>query len=193
MILMYDSVNYSEVPRNPHAVAYYVDGHYGVRTHEEMVSEFPHARLLSISVTGGTVAECYDIESGDYSPDQAPELVRNAWDHGISRPCLYANLSTMPRVIEAIRPLIVTAGDRKRVRLWAAYYNGHPDIPHGYDGHQFTDRALGRNLDESILLDDFFQPWAKIAAERTSALTASAPATARVSFDGTQWQIAAIA
>jgi hypothetical protein len=56
---------------------------------------------------------------------------------------------------------------RAAVRLWSAHYGQGKHIcgpgtcgltRHACDGTQWTDSALGRNLDESILLSNFFSP-----------------------------------
>lgn len=155
MFTMYDSVTIDEIPAEPHAVAAYINGKYQnlAAAHER----FPHARILSISVQGlDTVADCYDIENGDYHPDQAADLYDVAHKAGVWRPCFYADLSNMPAVKESLRKVDgLTNAD---IRLWVAYYDNVANIPPGYDAHQFTCKALGRNLDESLCDSTFFQP-----------------------------------
>lgn len=159
MFTMYDSVDLSQIPAEPHAVAAYINGEYA--NYEEAKKRFPHARILRISVTGDVVADAYDIEKGDYTPDRVPTLYKLALDGGVWRPCFYAQLSgVMPHVKAALNSVVQA---RKDVRLWVAYYNEGSDLPSGYDAHQFTSSALGRNLDESICDSDFFQP-VKVAA-----------------------------
>lgn len=154
MFTMYDDTNLGLIPNAPHAVAAYVNGRFA--NVDEARRRFPHARILGISVGGIVAADCYDIERGDYTPAQVPELYKAALDGGIWRPCFYAQLSgVMPAVRDELRPIIK---DRADVRLWVAYYNGQADLPAAYDAHQFTDRALGRSLDESICNDQFFKP-----------------------------------
>ena len=63
-------------------------------------------------------------------------------------------------------PVLRASGiDRAAVRLWSAHYTGSPHIcgPRScratsidMDGTQWTNAALGRNLDESLLAADFF-------------------------------------
>lgn len=157
MFIMYDDTNLDLIPNGPHAVAAYVNGQYA--NYDEAKRRFPHARILGISVTGDVAADCYDVEAGDYTADDVPRLYKIAQEHGIWRPCFYAQLSgVMPAVKEKLNTVVAA---RKDVRLWVAYYNGTTDLPVGYDAHQFTDRALGRSLDESICADDFFKPLGK--------------------------------
>ena len=155
MFTMYDSVTEDVIPKEPHAVAAYINGQYA--NFEKCRKMFPHARILTISVNGlDVIADAYDIEKGDYQPDETARLYQTAKAHGIWRPCFYAQLDgTMPAVKADLNKIVGL--QRADVRLWVAYYNGQPDLPPGYDAHQFTDRALGRNLDESICADTFFR------------------------------------
>lgn len=153
MFVMYDSVTLSEIPRDPHAVAAYVDGHFA--NYKEALVAFPHARLLGISTGSRVATDCYDIETGDYHPDEAGHLWHIAADMNVWKPCFYANLSTMP----AVKASLDAAGiSRNAYRLWVASWDDTTIIPEGYDAKQFTDRALGRNLDESVCRSDFFRP-----------------------------------
>ena len=179
--VMFDDVNYSLIPRDPHAVLYYINGRIGVRTEKEMRKEFPHARLLGISVTGDVPAEAYDIEQGDYTPSQAAGLYSTAKNHGIWRPCFYANMSTMPAVKASLNTIVKA---REDVRLLVAEYDDIPLIPPGYDGKQFTDNALGRSLDESILLTSFFPP-----AKPIPTVDRTMRAVVTVDPDGGNWTI----
>lgn len=154
MFIMYDSTTPEVIPANPHAVLAYINGEFA--NYEYCKEHFPHARILRMSVTGNVVADGYDIERSDYDPADVPGLYTKARDAGIWRPCFYAQLSgVMPAVKKELNTVVKT---RQDVRLMVAYYNGTPDLPTGYDSHQFTDKALGRNLDESICASDFFQP-----------------------------------
>lgn len=152
---MYDcaSADLAQIPEEPHAVASYINGDFA--NYDEALKRFPNARHLRISVTGMVVADAYDIEKGDYQPDDVPGLYSKARDAGVWRPCFYAQLDgVMPAVKKALNTVVKARSD---VRLWVAYYNETPDLPAGYDAHQFTETALGRVLDESICASDFFQ------------------------------------
>lgn len=150
-LVMYDSVDVGQIPVDAQAAAGYVGGHWP--TYAELCRRLPHAHVLSIAVTAEEDADCLDVETGDATPQQAPAWVRRQLHRGVWRPALYANLSTMPAVVHEL----AQAGlNRDQVRLWVAHYTGEPHIPTGYDACQWTDRALGRNLDESLLADAFF-------------------------------------
>ena len=148
---MYDSVDVSTVPLNAQAVAGYVGGSWP--TYLPLVQAFPKAKHLSIAIAASEDADCLDIETGDATPDEAPGWVRRQWARGVKRPCLYANLSTMPAVEAALAGI-----PRTRYRLWVAQYliPRRPHLPAGFDACQYDDQALGRNLDVSLLRSDFF-------------------------------------
>jgi hypothetical protein len=150
---MYDAVEVENIPNGPHAVAGYVNGNFV--TVPELRKRFPHARILEISVGGDVPAHCYDVERGDYHADECARLFKIAKEAGIWRPCFYADLSTMPAVKASLAEVVTS---QEEVRLWVAAWDGVSIVPHGYDAKQFTDKALGRSLDESILRDDFFGP-----------------------------------
>lgn len=159
MFFMYDSVDLDQIPAEPHAVAAYLNGHYA--NVDAAREKFPHARILTISVAGDVAADCYDVEQGDYTPEDVPRLYQIAHGQGVWRPCFYASLENgMQQVKEQLNRVVTERAD---IRLWVAYYNGVQDLPAGYDAHQFTDKALGRNLDESICADTFFKPAEKPA------------------------------
>jgi len=151
-VTMFDSVDVGEYPSNPEAVAGYVDGHWA--NYNELVRRFPNAHHVSIAVFPSDDAMALDIETGDATPSQAPAWVRRQHARGVHRPILYANLSTMPAVREAIVNDHIGVHE---VKLWVAHYNYQPHIPDGYDACQWTDKSKGKNLDESLCYHEFFE------------------------------------
>jgi len=157
-ITMYDDTSVSLIPAGAEAVAAYVDGRFA--NLNAVKQRFPKAKILTITVLGGT-ADAGDIETGDMTPKSGAAWAKRMMLAGHRRPVVYANRSTMPAVIAELRKLGIT---RAQVRLWVADYTGVPHFPTfqwgstttSADGCQFTDKALGRSLDESILRDDFF-------------------------------------
>lgn len=144
--IMYDSVDISTIPKSAVAVAGYVGGLYP--TFHLLAKAFPHAKRMSIAINSSEDADCLDIETGDATPADAPDWVRRQKRRGLAKPWLYSNLSTMPSVIAILREAGI---HREDVYLWVAHYDGVSSIPGGFDGHQFTDKALGRNLDASLM------------------------------------------
>ena len=160
-LTMYDSVDISQIPPNAQAVAGYTSGRWV--TYPHLVAAFPHAHVLSIAVNAAHDADCLDVETGDATPAQGAAWYQRQKTRGVTRPCLYASVSVMQA---DILPALSKAGiSRAAVRLWSAHYTGSAHIcgPStcrqlgiAADGTQWTDRALGRNLDESLLADSFF-------------------------------------
>lgn len=155
---MYDSVDVSTVPDNPPAVAGYVGGHWP--TYVPLVQKFPKAHHLSIAVNASERARCLDIESGDAVVTDAPDWLRHKYI-GPGKPVLYTSAGNADALIHACGAGGIARG---QFLLWSAHYGQGEHLcgPHtcGYpqaDGTQWTDAALGRNLDQSILNNDFFE------------------------------------
>jgi len=164
---MFDAVDLSQIPSGADAYAGYVDGAWP--TAPTLRARFPGAHILSIAVFPDDDADCLDIEQGDATPQQAPAWVRRQQARGISRPVLYCSASVVNQVLGNLAAAGIS---RSEVRLWSAHYTGtsghicgpgtcmyidpagRPVPP--CDGTQWTSRAFGRNLDESLLCDDFF-------------------------------------
>lgn len=162
---MFDSVTVSEIPANAEAVAGYVNGRWV--TFPELVKRYPHAQKISISVTAQDNARCLDVEPQDATNAQAADWVRRQWDRGVKRPILYTSVSNW-------KPLAETLGSAgikhrpwgKSYRRWSAHYTfkahrcGRSCGMPGWSkagATQWTDKALGRNLDESLCGRSFFR------------------------------------
>ena len=159
-ILMYDTITLETMPAAPEAVAGYVGGHWP--TYEPLVWKFPHAKHLSIAVNAGEDATCLDVERGDADPVQAPAWVKRQQARGVVRPVVYCSVSTAATLLGGLASEGV---GREAIRLWTAHYTDKPHLctaacGGGFagtaDATQFTCRALGRNLDESVCSDAFF-------------------------------------
>lgn len=150
-ITMYDSITVAEIPKNAEAVAGYVGGNWP--TYNSLLKAFPKAHHVSIAVNASEDAMCLDVENGDASPNEAPAWVHRQHERHVERPVIYANLSTMPAVKRALASSNVS---RSKVRLWCADWTYSPHIPVGYDACQYSDKALGRNLDVSLCQPGFF-------------------------------------
>lgn len=138
----YDSVTLSAIPSNAQAVGCYVGGWWP--TCDAAEKDFPHAQLVTIAISAsehtyqGKPVDCLDIEPGDATVSQA-----RGWDEaeirlGEPHPCDYDMESQQPQLHAAVAGLPVL--------FWDAAYDGDPSL-RGFDAHQWTDHALGRNLD----------------------------------------------
>ncbi len=165
-VVMYDTAWCNQFPPGAAAYAAYVDGGVGDQPNFDWtVRSFPGARHLPIALFPGHDAECLDVEAGAAGTADIPGWHARQQARGISRPVIYASVSTMDA---GVLPVLSAAGiARSSVRLWTAHYGqgehicgpgqgtcGALRIP--ADGTQWTDNALGRVLDQSLLLDDFF-------------------------------------
>jgi hypothetical protein len=159
---MYDAIHVSALPGGAAAYAGYIQGKWP--TFAALERRFPGSRthLLSIAVFASGDADCLDIENGDATIAQAPGWVKRQLAARPGRPCLYTSVSNVDALVTAL----TAAGlSRARVRLWSAHYGQGKHLcgpgtcgqtRHSCDGTQWTDSALGRSLDESVLLSSFF-------------------------------------
>lgn len=160
--IMYDSVTLSEIPRNAPAVAGYVGGRF--LTFPKLAAQFPNARHVSIAVASTQDADVLDIEPGNSRPDLAPGWFRRQKARGLKRtPVLYSSLSDAKNVVSAMSRAGIP---RNQYRLWTAHYTHKPHIcgpscgfgmPTTADATQWTDKALGRNLDQSLVRPSFWR------------------------------------
>jgi hypothetical protein len=161
---MYDSAQNNQFPAGAQAYAAYVNGAVSDQpNYAYIVSAFPNAYHLSISLFASADADTLDVEPGAASPSDVPAWYSRQQQRGIQRPCLYASVSTMA---SAILPELSRAGIAlSQVRLWSAHYGigqhicgpaSCNAISVEVDGTQWNNNALGRNLDESILQANFF-------------------------------------
>ncbi len=152
MITMFDSTTVEQIPGDAPAVAGYVGGFWP--DYGEDVKRWPHAKHLSIAINKGEDAECLDIEKGDATAADAPAWFHRQRDRGVDRPVFYASLSNMPVVEDELRRAGVS---RAEYRVWDAHYTYEPHVSPGSDATQWTDKAMGRNLDQSLCRDTFFE------------------------------------
>ena len=158
MITMYDSITVSQIPANAEAVAGYTSGHWP--TYNELVQKFPHAHVLSIAVGASHAARCLDVEPGDASNGQAPGWYMAHADRNQGKPVLYTSASNVNALVSTMTSARIF---RNQYYIWSAHYTFHEHICSpgacGYpaaDATQWTDKALGKNLDQSCCQDYFF-------------------------------------
>lgn len=163
-IAMFDSILNGQFPANPQAVAGYVDGGEGDQPNAAWLAQaFPQAHHLSIALFAANDADALDVESGASEPADIPGWHVRQQARGIARPVIYANAFTMDA---EVLPVLAAAGiARASTRLWSAHYTGEAHICSAsscgatltaMDGTQWTSAAMGRTLDQSLLLDNFF-------------------------------------
>lgn len=150
---MYDSVDLTQVPEHAQAVAGYVDGKWP--TFSEVKRRWPNVKHLSIAVSASADAECLDIETGDATVAEAVDWLVRQERRGVVCPVFYVERSRLPELVA----LLMRAGVASdRYRIWSAHYTDVPHIDRGAGATQWTDHALGLNLDESLCGPEFFSP-----------------------------------
>ena len=176
-ITMYDTIQNDQFPPGAPAYAAYVDGNLGDQpNYAYIVANFPKAQHLSVALFPGDNADALDVEPGGSNPSDVPGWYAAQRKRGIARPCVYASASTMNN---EILPILTGAGiARSAVRLWTAHYQAGVHIcgpgscgllSINADGTQWTPNAIvngvALDLDQSLLLDDFFTTDPNFTAE----------------------------
>src|ERR1700761_8372614 len=147
---MFDTAFNDQFPSGGAAYAGYVDGHVGNQpNHAHIVSAFPKAQHLAITLSASFNADALDVEPGAAAPSDIPGWYSRQVARGIERPVLYASASTMN---DEILPVLSQARiARAKTRLWSAHYGLGEHIcgPHSCgqlsidaDGTQWTSSAM---------------------------------------------------
>ena len=113
---MYDSTTAADIPPTAQLVAGYVDGDFVWSDADR--ARFP--KFITISVTGGQLADFWDCETGDLNAGLAAAVVQAYPGTGV-----YCNLSTAPQVVSAMH----WAGMDGQYVLWIADWTGEPHMP----------------------------------------------------------------
>lgn len=164
---MPDSIDVAALPSGYGQYLGYVDGRWP--TAYELRKRFPAARIIGLTVTGGTLgAQGCDIEAEDLTPvTGASWAALKLGRSPRSRPVLYASVAAMGEVLSELEGRSIW---RDQVRLLSAHYGfgehicgprtcGEINIT--MDGTQWTDqfRTLAGTVDMSVLQDGFFGSW----------------------------------
>lgn len=162
MIRMFDAITVGNIPKDAEAVAGYVGGRWP--TFGQLVRDWPNAKHLSIAVASYQDAMCLDVERGDATNESAKRWVKNqlAKKGRTNKPIVYTSVSNVRALLAALAQVGVKRSD---IKLWTAHYTFHEHLcgpecgfgmPTRADATQWTDKALGRSLDQSVCVDDFF-------------------------------------
>lgn len=151
MRLMYDAVDYTQIPRDTHAlVAGYADGRISRWPYAAWLA-FPNAQLVEITTdpNSGEYANVIDVETGDYTPAQA--VIKMQWlrARGI-QPTVYCTRTGQAEVIAACR-----AANVLLPHWWLAIPNGVPELLPGVVAVQFLWGSVrgGPLIDVSVVAD----------------------------------------
>ena len=156
--VMYDDVDLTLIPKDAQAVAGYVGGRWP--TFSKLRALFPGARkFVSIAVNASEDADILDIENGDATNVQAAVWFKR---QTARRPGFYTSVSNVAALVDTLSRAGIP---RSAYRLWTAHYTDTPHLcsstcyrgmPTTADATQYTDHALGRNLDASVVSPAFF-------------------------------------
>lgn len=159
---LYDDVDIALIPVDAQAVAGYVDGRWP--TYKSLVAKFPHAKYkLSIAVFSKDDAKVLDIEPGDATPAEAPAWVKREHARGNPTPIVYTSAAYGQALIDTLAKAGLVYG--KDYRWWSAHYTYKPHLCSSKCGFgikvvahatQWTDKAGGKSLDESVVSAHFF-------------------------------------
>jgi hypothetical protein len=152
-----DSVNALALPQKQDHAVYYADGHYA--NFEAVKARLPHSDYHGITVEGvrSTKIACVDCETGDVTPEAAIAWADWEVDHDSPLVIVYANYSTWTSYL--LGPL---AKHGKRIKRWVAAYDDSPEVPEGFDAHQWAGDVPGANgglVDKNVAVFDFFYHW----------------------------------
>jgi hypothetical protein len=154
IITQYDDVDLSLIPADAEAVAAYVGGSWP--DYSKAVADFPKARHKSIAVNVDEDADILDIESGDAVPADAPVWYKRQKARGLALPGFYSDASEMPSVVAELDAAGIEASEYV---LWVAHLSdAAPAYPFEQNAKavQWTFTALGRNLDQSACVEEFW-------------------------------------
>lgn len=163
MIVMFDSIQ-DNFPTHAVAVAGYDAGNWPT-VHFLWFKRYRARYKLDICIHVDEDGHALDIENGDADLDsRVADWVTRQIARGIHRPVLYISVS---RVDDLVQLLESHGIQRAEFKIWSAHYDSPlgahvcgPSTCHECrvpcDGTQWTSKALGRNLDESLVNPDFF-------------------------------------
>jgi hypothetical protein len=159
-LTMFDDINVDLLPAGADAYAGYVDGLFN--NFEQIQAKFPRAHLVKIAVFASDNADALDVETGDATIPEVYAWLTRQISRTVYRPIIYISGGLVDRLMVVMN---ANGFKRSQYRLWSAHYGlgRHicgPTACHvtetACDGTQFTDSALGKSLDESVLLGNFF-------------------------------------
>lgn len=151
---MYDDVNVSLLPPGTAVAGGYIGGTWPNAA--EIRRKFPRGKVIDIAVSASEDGDCLDVENGDATNVQAPGWFKRRECHTLTpKPWLYTSASNIAALVATMQRAGIA---RDRYFIWSAHYTYKQHICSpsacGYpkaDGTQWTDKALGRSLDQSLV------------------------------------------
>lgn len=148
----WDTITVATVPHGARYLAGYTSGFWPTFFQLVKLPWSPH--VTSIAISASHHAQCLDIEPGDATPAQAATwyfAVKN--DPGMrgslidGKPCEY---SSFWEFVNQVNPVLRRAGIADgAIWKWDANFTFRQHLDQGFACTQWSDKALGLNLDES--------------------------------------------
>lgn len=160
-ILWFDDTNVALLPAGYTAYAAYINGLFDNLA--AVKARFPKAEILSIDVNGSnTTANCLDIENGD-----ATNAIARTWVHAkiAAKAKLIVVYTSVSNVNALVAELTAAGIPRGAYKIWTAHYGAGAHIcgpatcglcSYAANATQFTDKAFGDSLDETLADGNFF-------------------------------------
>ena len=147
----YSSVTTSDIPASAPVVFAYADGEWSQV--EEVKRRCPHAKIVTIHCLTRYGADMYDFEPGCLPVAEAHTILLDVIKGGQKSPIGYASLDNMLTIRSEFEK---SGGNVNEVRWLPAHYTPTPELPEWAAGVQWSETALGRNLNEYLIRSDFF-------------------------------------
>lgn len=155
----YDDVTIGLIPPDAPVIIAYVDGRFA--NDKAARRAFPHATILTITVTGRPGARFCDCETGDLTPGGAARWAHDEL-HAGRKPGIYGAVSSWPAIMAQLRAFDIARPD---ILVWTAHLAGahicapntcaYPGFLWTANGTQWTFNSHERNLDESLVDQTF--------------------------------------
>lgn len=161
-LIMYDAIVAADIPKTALYAAGYVGGDWPTFANGSLAKQCPKATLLSIAVNATENAQCLDVETGDATIADVYTWLNRQHARGITRPVIYIQASNVDKLMLTMN---ANGFKRSQYRLWSAHYEQGNHIcgpstcketKTAVDGTQWTNASGGKNLDQSVLLANFF-------------------------------------
>src|SRR5580692_7338970 len=128
LLTCYDSVDAGSYPADTEVALAYVDGNYP--DFDAVKARFPDATVISITVEGAFDVRMCDVETGAMTYAQGAQWANRETAAG-RRPTIYCSLWNKDAIMADLH-------SPEDVDWFLPMWNGIPDVPPGYVGHQYA-------------------------------------------------------
>jgi hypothetical protein len=140
-----DAADIKAIFKAGNLVAYYANGDFAWTDAE--LALFPTDSRVSITPTASGKADVLDVETGDATPAQTLQWIKDQKATGYYRPTIYCSLDTVPAVRIGTGPYILG----KDYDLWVADWDGTTALP--YPSAVAKQYRSSGSFDTSVVFD----------------------------------------